>query len=396
MILSTNEIKRLAEEIYPYQVEIFRHLHRYPELSDREFETTRLLKKQLRKNKITIRALKIKTGTIGLINPGMKTAVALRSDIDALPISECTGLPYRSKNSGVMHACGHDIHMATVLGTAAVLSRLKKHLPGCVKFIFQPAEELPPGGAERMIKEGVLKKPDVKMIFSLHTDPTVPTGRITIRDGATMASVTDFDITIIGVGGHAAVPHRAVDAVAVAAEVVEGMQKIVSRETSPMKPMVITFGRIHGGTVRNVIADRVYLSGTARTLHPENIGRIGRLIKRTVCGICRARGAKYELSVLSGYPVMVNHESANRIIEQSYAELFGKKYVGETPQTMGGEDFSFYLQKTPGAMFRLGVKNNKLRAGKPWHSPEFIADERSIYYGTALLIQSVLNYFDGA
>ncbi len=246
-----------------------------------------------------------------------------------------------------------------------------------------------------MIREGVLEDPEVKMIFALHTDPTVPTGRISIRDGATMAAVTDFDITIIGVGGHAAVPHNAVDAIAVAAEVIESIQKIISRETSPMRPAVITFGSIEGGTARNVIADRVKLSGTARTLDEDNRKLIPRLIKRTLDGVCRARGAKYELSIEAGYPVMVNHAAANEIIEESYTRLFGRRKVGETPQTMGGEDFSFFLQKVPGAMFRLGVRNNKIHANKPWHSPEFIADERSMYFGTALLTRAVLSKFGG-
>lgn len=395
MKISEGEIKRLAEEIFPHQVKIRRHLHRHPELSDQEFETTRYIKQQLRNFGIKIRPLKMKTGVLGLINPQNRPAVAIRSDIDALPIVECTNLPFISKNNGVMHACGHDIHMATALGTAAVLNRIKKQIPGCVKFIFQPAEEQPPGGAERMIREGVLEDPEVKMIFALHTDPTVPTGRISIRDGATMAAVTDFDITIIGVGGHAAVPHNAVDAIAVAAEVIESIQKIISRETSPMRPAVITFGSIEGGTARNVIADRVKLSGTARTLDEDNRKLIPRLIKRTLDGVCRARGAKYELSIEAGYPVMVNHAAANEIIEESYTRLFGRRKVGETPQTMGGEDFSFFLQKVPGAMFRLGVRNNKIHANKPWHSPEFIADERSMYFGTALLTRAVLSKFGG-
>ncbi len=395
MIISIEEIKRLAEEIYPFQVNLRRHLHQHPELSNMEFETTKFIKEQLKKSGIDIKPLKMRTGTVGLINHRMKNAVAIRSDIDALPITEAVKLPFRSGTVGVMHACGHDVHMATVLGAAVILNRFRKQLPGCIKFIFQPAEESPPGGAEMMIKEGVLSKPEVKMIFSLHTDPTLPVGRITLRDGASMASVTDFDITVIGVGGHGAVPHRAVDAIAVAAEIVESVQKIISRDISPMNPAVITLGTINGGTARNIIADRVVLSGTARTLDAEVRKLIPRLIKRTLDGICRARGAKYEFSILAGYPVLENNPAANKILGESYAALFGKKYVGETPQTMGGEDYSFYLQKVPGAMFRLGVRNDKIHANKPWHSPEFIADERSIYYGTALLIHAVLSYWDG-
>jgi amidohydrolase len=270
-------------------------------------------------------------------------------------------------------------------GTALLLNSLKKDLVGGVKFLFQPAEEQPPGGASAMIKEGVLKNPDVKMIYGLHVDPTLPTGKISLRDGAVMASVIDFDIIILGRGGHAALPHRAVDAVAVAAELVGSIQKIVSRETNPLKPVVITFGAINGGTVRNVIAEKVVLSGTARTLDSGNSRALPRLLKRTISGICQARGAKFELNILSGYPVLENHAGANKNIASAYAELFGGKTPGETPQTMGGEDFSYYLKKVPGTFFRLGVKNNKIKANKPWHSSHFIADERAIYYGTAVM-----------
>lgn len=393
MNISVDEIKRLAEEIFPYQVNIRRHLHQYPELSNMETETTKFINRELKRTGLITKSLKMKTGTLGLINPKRKTAVAVRSDIDALPIAEAVESPFKSRNEGIMHACGHDIHMAVVLGTAAVLNRLADKIPGCVKFIFQPAEESPPGGAEMMINEGVLTRPDVKMIFSLHNDPTLPVGKITLRDGATMASVTDFDLTVIGVGGHGAVPHRAVDAVAVAAEVVESVQKIISRELNPMKPIVITFGTVNGGTARNIIADKVVLNGTARALDDESRKRIPRLLKRTLDGICRARGARYELSILAGYPVLENDPAANRILEKSYAALFGKKNIGITPQTMGGEDYSYYLQRVPGAMFRLGVRNDKIHANKPWHSPEFMADERSIFFGTALLIHAVMSYF---
>jgi len=385
----------MAGEIFPWQVKIRRQLHQYPELSNEEYETTALIKKILAENKIKSKKLRMKTGAVGLINPSKKTAVAVRTDIDALPVTECTGLPFKSKKDGLMHACGHDIHMTVVLGTAVLLSRIRDRIPGCVKFLFQPAEEAPPGGAERLIKEGALSAPPVKMVFGLHSDPTVPTGKISLRDGPTMAAVTDFDVTIIGEGGHAAVPHRSVDAIAVAAEFVESVQKIISRETSPMKPAVITFGSIKGGTVRNVIADRVQLSGTIRTLDQDNTKIIPRLLKRTLAGICRARGAKFELDILTGYPVLFNHTSANRIISDACSEMYGKKRIEITPQTMGGEDFSFYLQKTPGAMFRLGIKNAKIGAVKPWHSPEFVADEKSILYGTAIMCRSVLKYFEG-
>lgn len=395
MPVEKSEILKLAERLFPLQVKLRRQLHRYPELSNEEFRTTALIKAELKRHSIRTKALKMKTGAIGIINARKTPGVAIRTDIDALPITERTKLAFKSKNEGIMHACGHDVHMAVVLGTAVLLNRLKNGIPGCVKFVFQPAEEEPPGGAERMIKEGVLKKPGVKMIFGLHTDPSITTGKIGLRDGPTMASVTDVDIRIFGRGGHAASPHRTVDAVAVASEVVSSVQKIVSREINPIKPIVITFGMIKGGTMRNVIADEVILKGTARTLTLENIGLIPRLLKRTVDGVCRARGAKYEINILSGYPVLSNHRNANAILEDTFTELFGRNLIVETPQSMGGEDFAFYLKQIPGAMFRLGVKNDRIGANKPWHSSEFIADERSIYYGTSLLSYAVCKYFEG-
>jgi amidohydrolase len=395
MAIEKKEILKLAEKTYPEQVKLRRRLHQYPELSNEEFRTTEFIIKLLNKRRIKTIPIKLPTGTIAIINENKKTAVAVRTDIDALPLTEKSNLSFQSKRPGLMHACGHDIHAAAVLGTAFILNRLRKRIPGCVKFIFQPAEELPPGGAERMIKAGVLKNPDVGMIFGLHVDPTVATGKITLRDGPTMASVIDFDIIIYGTGGHAGLPHRAVDAIAVASEVIDSVQKIVSREINPLKPAVITFGSIKGGTVRNVIAEKVLLSGTARTLALENIRLLARLIRRTVDGVCRARGAKYEVKFLPGYPVLSNHKETNDILAETYAELFGRKNIGLTPQTMGGEDFAFYLEKTPGAMFRLGIKNKKIGADRPWHSPEFIADEKSIFYATALLSLAVTRTIEG-
>jgi len=393
-MISKEDILKRAAKLLPQQIKLRRLLHQNPETAFEEFQTTALLKSHFKKHKIKTKSLKMKTGLLGIINESKKPAVAIRSDIDALPVTEQTGLSYKSKRDGFMHACGHDVHTAVVSGAAVLLKDVKNELPGCVKFIFQPAEEMPPGGAQPMIKEGVLKKPDVINIFGLHVDPTVPVGKFTLRDGPTMASVIDFDITIFGVGGHAALPHRSVDAIAVATELVGSIQKIVSRETNPQKPVVISFGLIRGGTVRNVIADKVLLQGTARTLFPENMNLIRRLLKRTADGICKARGAKYELNILSGYPVLSNHKKVNRILADSAEELFGKNVISNTPQTMGGEDFAFYLQKVPGAMFRLGIKNDKIGANKPWHSPKFIVDEKAIYYGTALLTMAVLRYFE--
>jgi amidohydrolase len=394
MLIDKSEILGLAEELYPLQVKWRRRFHRLPELSNREFETTRFIKQELKRRGIKVIPLKLKTGAAGIINAKKGGAVAIRTDIDALPILEKTGLSYRSKNAGVMHACGHDVHCAVVLGAAVILEKLKARIPGAVKIIFQPSEEMPPGGAGQMIRAGILDNPRVQMIYGLHTDPRIVTGKIGLRDGPIMASVTDFDITVIGRGGHAARPHSAVDAIAVAAEMIESMQKIVSREIDPMNPAVITFGSIAGGTARNVIAESVILRGTARTLSQETQKRIPHLIKRTLAGICRARGADYKLDFIASYPVLANHREANVLLAGSYADLFGKNKIELTPQGMGGEDFAFYVKKTPGAMFRLGIRNDKIGANKPWHSSDFMVDERSIYYGTALLVSAVFKFFE--
>ncbi len=390
-----DEILKSAKAMHAQQIKWRRHFHQNPEISNNEFETTAFINKILKKEKIRILPLKnMKTGTAALISGKMKNAktVAIRTDIDALPIIEQNDIPFKSKTYGVMHACGHDVHMAVVLGSAILLNRMKDKLNGNVKFLFQPAEESPPGGASAMIKAGIMKNPRVNMVFGLHVDPSLPVGKFSLRDGPTMASVTDFDISVKGRTGHAAVPHRAVDAIAVAAELVDSMQKIISREIDPMGTAVITFGTIEGGTARNVIADRVRLRATARTLSPSTLKRLPRLIKRTVNGICRARGARADLEFIASYPVLDNHRSANRVLMESMNELFGSSNVTETPTVMGGEDFAFYLREAPGAMFRLGIKNRRIGADKSWHSPEFMVDEEAIYYGTAALVDAAIRY----
>jgi amidohydrolase len=258
-----------------------------------------------------------------------------------------------------MHACGHDAHVAILLGVAAILNRHRDKLGGTVELFFQPAEEQPPGGAERMIKDGVLKNPKVDMIFGLHVDTSIPTGKFGLRNGPTMASVTDFDITVVGRNAHAARPHESVDAIATASELIGSIQKVVSREVDPLQPAVITFGTINGGTARNIIADKVVLRGTARTLSPVTRRKLPKLIKRTADNVCRARGARAEVDFLANYPVLSNHQSV-----------------------------------IPGAQIRIGTRNRRKGADRPWHSADFMVDEESIFYGTALLVRSVMKFFE--
>ncbi len=389
--ISPAETLSLARASFQKQVNWRRHLHQHPELSNEEFDTTDFLRKEGSKLGLSFLPIKTKTGLLGEIEgkyPG--PTVAIRTDIDALPVTEQTGLPFASTRVGRMHACGHDMHMATILGAANLISSMRDRMHGKVRFIFQPAEEMPPGGAEPMIASGALK--NVAAIFGLHVDPEVPTGKIGLRDGATMASVYDFDLIVHGKGGHAAHPHRSVDAITTAAEIIDSMQKVVSRETNPVEPVVITFGRISGGIARNVIADKVQLIGTARTLSPNTEKQVPALIKRTAESVSRARGATCEIIPMARYPVLTNLPAVNRIYENNFSSLFGKGRVVRTNPTMGGEDFACYLKHVPGAMFRLGVMNKKLKADQPWHSPRFIADEEALLYGATLLAYTALTF----
>lgn len=381
----------LARKLHPYQVKVRRHLHQRPELSNQEFDTTHFLTGELAKFGATCWKLKLPTGIIAEVKgsrPG--PTIAIRTDIDALPIFEQNKIPFASKSPGKMHACGHDAHMATVLGTARLMSELRDEFSGVVRFLFQPAEEVPPGGARPLIESGALENPRVKMIFGLHVDPRVAVGKIGLRDGPTMASVTDLDIIIRGKTGHAARPHQSVDAIVTAAEFIDAAQKIISRETDPMSPIVLTFGTINGGSARNVIADSVTMRATLRTLKAADAKTAVKLIKRCAAGVCKAHGAKYELDIIAEYPPLVNEPTVNRLFAEMYGELFGEGQVELTELVMGGEDFACYLERVPGAMLRLGVRNAKIGATEMWHSDRFMIDEEGIYYGTALLARSAL------
>ena len=375
------------------QISWRRHLHKYPELSYQEFKTTSYLKNEIKKLGFRILPLKLPSGLIAEISghkPG--ATVAIRTDIDALPVLERTRLPFKSKNIGCMHACGHDMHMATVLGVGAVVSAMRDKFKGKVRLLFQPAEEMPPGGAKPLIEAGALK--NVGMVLGLHVDPEILTGEISLRDGISMASVYDFDIIVTGRGGHAARPQQGVDALSTAAEILESLQKIVSREIDPIAPVAISFGKIRGGAARNTIAEEVSIWGTARTLSSENFKKVPALIKRTVRGICYARGATGRVISIASYPPLKNSPTANKLLAKNYNLLFPGGKISETEIVLGGEDFAFYLKKVPGAMFRLGIKNDSIGANRPWHSPEFIADENALIYSTSLMTATALDYLN--
>ena len=251
----TEKIKQISKEIYPQLVKLRRELHQYPETAFQEFKTSERIAKELKKLNLSIKTKVGKTGVVGfLVGKNKGKTVALRSDMDALPVTEQTNFPYKSKNLGKMHACGHDVNMSIVIGAATILTRLKNELKGNVKFIFQPSEEVTPGGAIEMIKNGVLENPKVEGIFSSHVDVNIPVGKIGVKNLAMMAQADDFDLTILGKGGHGARPHEGVDAIVVSAQVIQALQTIVSRRISPLKPVVISLGTIEGGNARNIIS----------------------------------------------------------------------------------------------------------------------------------------------
>ncbi|HEX7400664.1 MAG TPA: amidohydrolase, partial [candidate division Zixibacteria bacterium] len=319
--------------------------------------------------------------------------VALRADMDALPILEQTNLPYKSKNQGIMHACGHDVHMACVIGAAKILSAMKDELNGNVKFIFQPSEEVQPGGAKPMIQAGVLQNPKVTAIFGLHCDPSIIIGKIGIREGPFMAQADDFDIIIHGTSGHGARPHDGVDAIVVAAQVIQALQTIASRKISPVEPVVISVGKIEGGTARNIICDRVTLKGTARSLNQKVANRIPMLLKEIAGGIAKSAGASVEVIYHTGYPVLVNPPKTTDMARNTISRMFGEDAVYEIPKPlMGAEDFAYFLQKVPGSFLRLGTRNPSKGTTYPWHHPKFNVDEDAIKIGSSVLTGLALDF----
>ncbi len=393
----SERIKKITDQLFPKLVKLRREFHQYPELAYKEFETSKRITRELKKLRLEVKTKVAKTGVVGLLkgSKGGKT-VALRADMDALPLVEQTNLPYKSKNKGVMHACGHDLHMSCVLGSAMVLTKLKDKLSGNVKFIFQPSEEVGPGGAKPMIEEKVLENPKVDGIFSLHSDSSIPVGKVGIKFGPMMAQADSFDLAIIGKGGHGARPQDGVDAIVVASQVVSSLQTIASRKINPTCPVVVSIGQIEGGTARNIICDKVILKGTVRSLEKNVAKKAPILIKEITSGIVKSFGADFEFHYSPGYPVLINDPKMTDLAKKAIELLYGKDKVYKILNPMmGAEDFAYFLQKIPGTMMRLGIRNEKKKAIYPWHHPKFRVDEDAIKVGTAVLSQCVLNFLSG-
>lgn len=386
------EVNRLSDKIAAEVIALRREFHQYPELGFLEVETGKKVAEYLKKLGLKVQTEVAKTGVVGILEGGRPGPVlAFRADMDALPITEKTGLQYASKSPGKMHACGHDNHMAILLGTAHLLSLLKTELRGTIKFIFQPAEE-GPGGALPMIEAGVLKDPDVEAIFGLHVWPICQPGQIGLGYGAIMAAPDKFELKIIGQGGHGSAPQETVDAITVAAQVVNGLQHITSRQISPTQPVVVTIGTINGGYRHNVIADQVKMTGTVRTLSPEVRAMIPERMEEIIGGITAAFGAEYELEYLKQYPAVVNHQKMAEYVERVGSQLLGDDGVQIiSDPVMGGEDFAYYLQRVPGAFFFLG-SNSGVETNYPLHHPQFNIDERALIYGVKMLSNLAYNY----
>jgi hippurate hydrolase len=380
------QIKNLAKKYAGEIISIRHHLHANPELSYQEFETSKFIQQQLTALNIPFE-IKATTGVIGLLkgkNPE-KRVVALRADMDALPITEENDIPYKSTHPGVMHACGHDVHTSCLLGAAKILSELKNEWEGTVKLIFQPGEEKNPGGASILIKEGVLENPAPKNIFGMHVHTTLEKGKLSFRSGMVMASADEIYITIKGKGGHAASPHLTADTILIASNLIVSLQQLISRNNSPFNPSVLSITSIHGGNTTNVIPSEVKLMGTFRAMNEEWSYKAHELIKTMATQMVESMGAEIDLKIDIGYPSVLNNESLTVAARASAETFVGKENVEETELRMGAEDFAFYSHKIPGCFFRLGTANIAKGITAGVHTPKFNIDEDAIEIGMGMM-----------
>jgi len=381
-----------AERLAGRLSQIRRQIHMYPELGYEEQRTSRFIAETLDGLGLEVRTGVAKTGVVGLLKgAGPGKTVAMRADMDALPVTEQNDVPYRSRVDGVMHACGHDGNTATVLGAAMLLSGMRNEIRGNAKFIFQPSEEAPPGGAQPMIKAGVLEKPKVDYVLGVHVDPTYDAGKIGFRDGPMMAAADDFKFAVLGEASHGAKPHLGVDAIVLSAQVVQALQTIPSRRINPTHPVVVTLGTIKGGYRRNIIADRVDVEGTARTLDAKDRTEVEKLIERTIAQVTKSGGGRYEYAYDRGYPVLTSDPAITEIVRSAAREVLGKRSVVEIGEpSMGGEDFAYFLNEVPGMMMRLGTRNRAKGFTHPWHHPKFDLDENGLWMGAAVMARAAL------
>jgi amidohydrolase len=376
-------IEELAKQYLPEIVDIRRHIHQHPELSFEEYETSGFVTRKLDEYGITYKKGYVKTGIIGTIagnNPGKRT-IALRADMDALPITEQNDIPFKSLNDGVMHACGHDVHTSSLLGTARILNELRNEWEGTVLLIFQPGEEKLPGGAKLMMQEGALDNPKPDIIIGQHVLPGLEAGKVGFKPGMYMASTDEIYITVNGKGGHAAIPHQLIDPVLIASHIIVALQQIVSRHANTLFPSVLSFGKVEAKGATNVIPDVVKIEGTFRTLNETWRLKAHEKIVKMAQSVAEGMGGRCDVNIISGYPFLINNEEITVKSIQIARQMLGDTNVVDLDIRMTAEDFAYYSQKYPSTFYRLGIMDKKGSLSSPLHSPDFNVDESALETG---------------
>jgi amidohydrolase len=381
-----NRIQELAAGVLESTIQNRRHLHAHPELSFQEHKTVAFVAAKLDELGIAYKPM-ANTGLVALITGDKPSdhVVALRADMDALPIQEANEVAYKSTHAGVMHACGHDAHTASLLGTAAILQQLKAEFGGTIKLIFQPAEELLPGGANQMIKEGVLENPKPQAVLGQHVMPFIETGKVGFRSGKYMASTDELYVTVNGKGGHAAQPQQNIDPVMITAQILVSLQQIVSRTANPNTPSVLSFGKVQANGATNVIPNEVKLEGTFRTMDEAWRAEAHTRMKKMAEGIAESMGGTCEFEIKKGYPFLVNEEKLTAQAKQYAQEYLGKENVLDLDIWMAAEDFSYFTQEVPSCFYRLGTRNEAKKTTFSVHHPSFDVDEDALEQGCGLL-----------
>jgi amidohydrolase len=382
-----NDVKRLASEFAEDTIRVRRHIHANPELSFQEFETAKFVAAELRRIGIEPKEGVAGTGITAIIegiNPQAKS-IALRGDMDALPIFEQSDIPYKSKNDGVMHACGHDVHTSCLLGAARILFELRDRFEGSVKLVFQPGEEKNPGGASLMIKDGALENPKPLRMLGQHVMPYIPTGKIGFREGQYMASADEVYLTVKGKGGHAALPDRVIDPILIASHIIVALQQVVSRNADPKKPTVLSFGQIAGGHAQNVIPDEVKISGTFRALNEDWRFEAHKRITSLASGLAEAMGGSCDVLIDVGYPFLTNDPETTKIARAAASAYVGEENLVDLDLWMGAEDFAYYSHLVPSCFYRLGTGNESKGTTLGVHTPKFNVDEDALEIGAGLM-----------
>ncbi len=388
-----DKVKKLSQDQLSKIIATRRHIHAHPELSFQEFETAKLVADKLRSYDIEVKEGVATTGVTGLIqgkDPDSKV-IALRADMDALPIQESNTADYRSQNEGVMHACGHDVHTSSLLGTARILSQLRDEFKGSIKLIFQPGEEKVPGGASLMIKDGVLENPRPANILGQHVAPFIPTGKVGFREGMYMASADEIYITVKGRGGHAATPEYTIDPILIGSHIVVALQQVISRNANPKQPSVLSIGKFVGDGATNIIPDRVFIEGTFRAMDEKWRADAHKKIKKLAHSVSEGMGGSCEVKILKGYPYLQNHPQLTQRTRKRAEEYMGKENVVDLDLWMAAEDFAFYTLKLDACFYRLGVRNEEKGIISNVHTSTFDIDENALEIGPGLMAWLALN-----